>query len=72
MVLLRSNFVTLFARSGNHDWENLLKYYSPDKFGWRRNRCLAVFSRGEGRWGSYRCGINCLCVTGGMMNLYKS
>ena len=23
MVLLRSNFVTLFARSGNHDWEIL-------------------------------------------------
>ena len=27
---------------------NLLKYYSPDKFGWRRNRRLAVFSRGGG------------------------
>ena len=27
-----------------------LKYYSPDKFGWlwRRNRRLAVFSKGEG------------------------
>ena len=32
------------------------------------DRRLAVFSRGEGRWGSYRCGLNCSCVTGGMMN----
>ena len=25
-----------------------------------------IFSRGGG--GSYRCGLNCSCVTGGMMN----
>ena len=36
------------------------------------NRRLAVFSRREGRWGSYCCGLNCSCMTGGMMNLYKS
>ena len=29
---------------------------------------LALFSRGEGYWGSYRCGLNCSCVTGGIMN----